>query len=421
MFSDLMTIIQLPPVLTQFLMTVLLSFIIGLELHSYRRAAEQDLGFGTTRTFTLIGVLGFVLYILDSNAVLYLTGLCVLTLLLGIYYHHRTGEQLYSLINPLLALLTYLLAPVVILMPNWFTILYVVTLLLLLGEKPGIRRFSDTFRSTEMVTLAKFMIMAGVVLPLLPGKQIAPFITVTYYQVWLAVLVVSTLSYLSYLSQNYLFKEKGLLLTGLLGGLYSSTATTIVLAKRARQLPASPQITQALMMTTAMMYLRLWILVMLLGHASMGWQLLLPFAAIFVATALVSWLVNTTAHSVMAKAEKQSLTNPLEFKTALFFAMLFIIFAGITTLILARYGNRGLQFLSFVVGLSDIDPFILSLLSGDFAVTDTQISHAIMIAAGSNNLMKAVYMLVLERNRYTLIAAAWLVILCLFSLLYVWL
>ena len=63
----------------------------------------------------------------------------------------------------------------------------------------------------------------------------------------------------------------------------------------------------------------------------------------------------------------------------------------ITHFVISHYGNSGLQVLSFVVGFTDIDPFILSLLTGKYAVAQHELIAAIMIAAGSNNLLKALY------------------------------
>lgn len=409
----------LPPLLTQFIMTALLSFIIGLELHGYRRANKQDLGFGTTRTLALIGIAGFVMYMLDERLVIYAAGLLGLMTLLGIYYHHRGRDHFYSLISPLTAILTYLVAPVLMRFPDWFAVLYVVTILLMLGEKPRIRRFSDTFRSPEIVTFAKFMIMAGVVLPLLPDHQIASFVPVSYYQVWVALLVVSSLSYLSYLLQTYLFKEKGLLVTGVLGGLYSSTATTLLLGRRAREMSPNPQIAQAIILATAMMYLRLLLLIFFLGHVTEARYLLPPFLTFTAASLLVAWLVSRSRRAATAGLDGLPLSHPLEFKIALIFSLAFVVFAAGTSFVIDRFGNAGLEVLSFLTGLTDIDPFILSLLEGRFRIDETQLVSAIVIASGSNNLMKAVYAVVLGRNRFTTMAAAWLVLLSAASMAYV--
>ena len=83
----------------------------------------------------------------------------------------------------------------------------------------------------EFITLAKFLAIAGVILPIVPDRQLSPYINITPYKIWLAVVVISTLSYLSYLLKKFVFKKSGTIITGILGGLYSSTATTIILAK----------------------------------------------------------------------------------------------------------------------------------------------------------------------------------------------
>jgi uncharacterized membrane protein (DUF4010 family) len=83
-----------------------------------------------------------------------------------------------------------------------------------------------------------------------------------------------------------------------------------------------------------------------------------------------------------------------------------------------HFGAGGLHILSFVVGFSDIDPFILSLLDGKFQVSEAAIVSAVLIASGSNNLLKACYAMALSRSRAMLPAAAWLVVTLAASLAY---
>ncbi|HEC59330.1 hypothetical protein LCGC14_0560450 [marine sediment metagenome] len=417
--SDLFSVISLPPLLSHFLLVVALSFTIGLELHSYRRASNQDLGFGTTRTFTLIGMLGYVLYALDSQRLFYGAGFIALIVFLAVYYHSRSDERLYSLISPMLAIATFLLAPILDVFPAWFSILFVVTLLLILSEKLEIRNFSDRFNNAEMVTFSKYLIMTGVVLPLLPDQQVyAPYITVTYYQIWLSLLVVSSLSYLSYLAQSYVFKEKGVLFSGLLGGLYSSTATTIVLARRSRTSEPNHRYANAIILATAMMYLRLLLLTMFLGHSAEAEKLIYPFALLVISSVLITIYISQSHKNGVLEIKKMIIRHPLEFRTAIIFALLFVLFAAITKIVLMHYGHSGLTVMSFIVGLTDIDPFILSLMAGDFQVTSEQIVTAIIIATASNNLMKACYAMVLGRNRYAYMAGSWLIVSALVSFFY---
>lgn len=410
----------LPPALSAFVLTALFGFVIGLEMHSYRRAADKDLGFGTTRTLTLLAVLGYALALLDPGLGLFAAGLIAVGVFLGLHYwgRMRGGEQ--SLLPAMIALLVYGIGPLALREPVWLLILYVVVILLLLGEKPGIRRFSDAFRSGEATTLVKFLIMAGLVLPVLPDRQIAPFITVTYYQVWLAVIVVSAISYLSYLAQTYFFPTRGVLLTGLLGGLYSSTVATVVLGRRAHGAgPEGRMIGTAIILATAMMYLRLWALILILGHRVTAEDLALPFAVLFLLSGGAAWLLYRGSYAGVSGTSGESPRHPLEFSTAVLFAALFVFFAALAHFVVRGYGAGGLQVLSFGVGFTDIDPFILALLAGKFHVGEAAIEAAILISSGSNNLLKAGYALGLARNRAVVPAALWLVLTFLLSLAYV--
>ncbi len=402
------TIAAVPPLLVTFVVTVLFSFVVGLELHSYRRVSGRDLGFGTTRTLTLIGATGFALDALGGLAA-DAVGLGLLGLWLTLFYGFQLREGREHLLLPLVAIMTFLIGPIARHEPFWFVVLYVVVVIVMLGAKPGIRRFSDALRSNESITLAKFLIMAGLILPLLPGSQIAPFISVTWYQVWLAVILVSGISYLSYLAQTYFFPSRGILLTGVLGGLYSSTAATVVLAKRARDERAGKGIFgSAIVMATAMMYLRLWFLILLLGPASTAVHLAVPFGLITVLSLAMGWYLYRRSPMGDGYESEAPVRHPLEFTTALVFAFLFVFFAGVTSVVITRFGVGGLNWMSFLVGFTDIDPFILSLLAGKFHVTAGAIEGAVIIASGANNLLKAFYAMGLARRRSILPAAAWL-------------
>jgi uncharacterized membrane protein (DUF4010 family) len=404
-----------------FVVTIAFSFVIGLEFHSYRRAAGRDLGFGTTRTFTLIGLLGFTLYLIDESGRLYLLGMLLLAAFLLVYYARRLTKPRFSLLSPILALLTFLVGPIVLRLPEWFLVLFTVTVLIMLGEKPWIRRLSDAMREEETVVLPRFLVMAGVILPLLPDSQIAPpLITVTYYQAWLAMVVVSGLSYLSYLAQTYFFKQRGMLLTGVLGGLYSSTAATVVIARRAAETSDTRLVAPAIILATAMMYLRLLLLIFVLGHHTAALHLAAPFLLFVLASCAVAYLLYRKGCCATAgNIATEPLSHPLEVSTAATFAVLFVIFAAVTQYIDSHFGSVGVHTLSFFIGLTDIDPFILSLLAGKMTLTPALIIGSIVIAAGSNNLFKAGYALVLARRHGVAGAALWLAGLFAASFVYV--
>lgn len=399
--------------LTAFFATVGISFIIGLELHAYRRRGTapidpQMLGFGTTRTITLISALGFVLWLIAPVAPFCVgMGLLGLYLLLDYRRHIKHGDS--SLLPSIIGLLTYALGP--LFLNNHLAIFAAlcVLMLLALGEYVNIRRFSDAFPTEEGVTLAKFLVLIGLIFPLLPATDIPYLPDITWRQVWLAVLVISAISYLGYLAHRYVFPRAGVLLTGFLGGLYSSTATTIILAQTLRQTSENSSFTSAaVIIATAMMYARLLILIILLGHVQVALSLALPFGGFILSSLLMAGLLSWHNRSTPAQPPLSINYNPLDLPVAFLFAFLFVFFAGLTQIITTHFGILGLHILSFVVGFSDIAPFVLSLLAGKFVVSLSVLSSAILIASASNNLLKASYAMIFSRSRKMLPAAMWL-------------
>ncbi len=403
----------IPELLVSFSMTLLFCFILGLELHAFRREnGEKDLGFGTTRTLTLSGIMGYALLLLDPSGKFLVAGFLVLGGFLGISYLKRQNEN-PSLIPHIMALLAYAIGPVAQREPLWFLMVFVVAILLILGKSPLIRRLSDSVPISEAVTLAIFLVMAGVILPFLPDTPIADILPITYTRVWLAVVMVSGVSYLSYLARTYLFPDRGILLTGTLGGLYSSTVATVVLARIAKTRPSS-EIAPAIILASSMMYLRMALIVFLLGPRKISFPLLLPYGVLFLlslAAALATTrLFRLTPHGNGSDSPtaEEPVAHPLELRTAFLFAMAFLLFSTLTRIINARFGSGGLHALAVSVGLTDITPFVLSLLSGHFAASAGTIKGTIILAGGSNNLINGLYALLISRSRSVLPALFWL-------------
>jgi len=129
---------QIPDIFYQFVITLLLTLLIGLEQRKLLLLKESSKSiFGTDRTFTFIGVLGFILYILDSNRlILFSIGAILLGLLMGIFYYSRIkSEGAYGITSIVVAFITYSLGPVIITQPRWLTILIVVSVLILVERK----------------------------------------------------------------------------------------------------------------------------------------------------------------------------------------------------------------------------------------------------------------------------------------------
>ena len=226
-----------PAELVTFVLVTLFSLLIGLNQRkiSLKREGETTL-FGTDRTFTFIGILGYLLYILDPAEMrLFMGGGLILGLLLGINYYVKQAQfHVFGVTTIIIALITYCLAPIVSTQPSWFYVMVVVTVLLFTEMKRTFTEIAQQMENDEIATLAKFLAISGIILPMLPNENIIPEVNLTPYSIWLATVVVSGISYLSYLLRRYVFRESGVLVSGVIGGLYSSTATISVLARKSR-------------------------------------------------------------------------------------------------------------------------------------------------------------------------------------------
>lgn len=387
---------KIPEDLINFVLVVLFSFFIGLEQRTHH-PDEEELRFGTDRTFTLIGILGYILYVISKADFLpFLIGYIGVIAFLVIYYLKRVKlKKDLGLTSIFTAIITYSLAPLIYLQPIWLVLLIGVTILLVVEMKESIIKFSAKFDRIEFLTLAKFIIIAGIVLPLLSNKPISENFNISPYKFWITIVAVSSISYFSYLLKKFIFPDSGIILTAILGGLYSSTATTLILARKSKEEKDTSQTSAGIIAATAMMYLRLLVLAFIFNK-----QIALKLAPFFISLSLISvpfilifWKKNKKRDIIENIESKR---NPLEFKTAIVFGILFAFFAIITHLIVSKYGNMGVNILSLIVGVTDIDPYILSLFQGESAnIAIETIVRATIIATASNNLIKMLYSIAL--------------------------
>lgn len=415
----------IPKDLITFLLVAIFSLLIGLSqklLHSHKQLPEHT--FGTDRTFTFIGILGFILFrILPGNPALFMGGGLVLAMFLGINYAfniHRYED--HGMTTIVIALITYCIGPLLLTQPQWLVLLIIVTVLILTELKESFTQISQRFDKGEFLTLGKFLIIAGVILPIVPNEPIFRDLGLTPYKIWLAVVVVSSISYFSYLLKKFVFKQGSIILAGILGGLYSSTATTIILARKIRKDPESrKQYVAAIIFATAMMYLRILVLI-LVFNSDLFQRVYLYFLVLFGISSIVG-LVILLYHNKEYTTLNPELTvdkNPLEFKVAILFALLFVAFTFITWFVVDRFGRSGLNVLSFLVGLTDIDPFLINLFQGKSRIAMDAIAVATLQAVASNNILKMIYACFFSTKRSRVYLISGFSIIILLNLFFVW-
>lgn len=422
--------------LAPFLLTLSISFLIGIGMREYYESEQKFDTFGTVRTFVFIGMLGFVLVQMpDIGHAAYLAGMAILGVFLAIYYANKIAQKKSpGMIGILMALLTYAAGPITLLEPAWFLVLITVSILFVLHSKGRIRQFTDRLETGEVVTACKFLAIAAVVLPLIPTQPdttsewmmwLFAHLPVTPRQLGLAVVITTSISYAGYVLQTYLFPRRGLLLTGLIGGVYSSTAAVLVISRKSREEPAiSKPAAVAILFAVAMMYLRLLVLVVIFRFslASKAAPWLITLTALAMAYGLWVW---SSSRSAVAAAEPNADAtplhkNPLELITALVFAAMFAVIALLTKYTLDVFRDAGLRALSFLVGFSDITPFVVSVLQGNLGIADHQVLQAVLIASASNNVLKAGYTWAFGSRRTAILVTPALVALALLAIGIAW-
>ena len=256
------------PPIVGLLLLLGLGFFFGLAFEEFHARSNQKRP-GGVRSFPLLALTGALLYRLDPAHLVPLSaGLLALSAWLTCYYWRHLGETdaegfpNVGLMVPICNVLAYLLGPVALAEPPWVAVGATVAAVLLLTARQELHGFARRIELAEIVNAGRFLLLTGFVLPLLPDTPVTDLTPITPHQVWLAMVAVCTVSYASYLLQRYVAPPGAGLLVALLGGLYSSTATTLVLARRARDdVSAVRQSEAGIVLATAVMYLRLLIII----------------------------------------------------------------------------------------------------------------------------------------------------------------
>ena len=382
----------LPPEGVKIVLVLFLSFLTGLEREE-RHAGNGHLSFGGVRTFPLIGLLGYGISLLSGGQIVPVTiGFAVIGGFLMLSYRHKLDSSGFAgVTSEMSGLVTYLVGALVYREQFWIATTLTVASMLLLELKAALEGLTRRIAPEEILTFTKFLLLTAVILPVLPDRPFGPF-AINPAKTWLVVVAVSTVSYGSYVIQKLTSGKGGVMLAALLGGAYSSTVTTVVLAKRAGRENRPHLFSGATLVASGIMYLRLAGLVGLFNGGLMG-LLGVPFAVLAVLGIGAGWLWSRLPDTKMGEVEREyQPKNPLELGAALFFAALFLGILIATHLVVTYLGAAGVYSLAGLMGVTDVDPFIMGMTQAGGKSTPLAVAAAaILIAAASNNLVKGIY------------------------------
>jgi len=397
----------LPPEAVDIVLVLFLSMLIGLEREERKAGAAGQYAFGGVRTFPLIGLIGYSVALVSDGQVLpQVIGLVIVAAFLLLSYSHKVSVGgMAGITSEMAGVITYVVGALVFHQSLWLATAVSVATMLLLQMKEALEGLTRRIAPDDIFTFTKFLLLTAVILPVVPDTPFTPF-HINPFKSWLVVVAVSSVSYASYVLQRWAHGKGGVILTAALGGAYSSTVTTVVLAKRGAQDEQPRLFAGAILIACGTMYLRLAALLAIVNTQLMTELApgLLVLGAGGVGAGLLWARLRATGASAGATgkgAADQTVTaNPLELSAALMFAVLFVVMQAATQLAAAYLGKSGLYSLAAVMGATNVDPFIMGITQTVQASTALPVAGgAILIAAASNNVFKAGYAWYLARGR----------------------
>jgi uncharacterized membrane protein (DUF4010 family) len=382
----------LPPEAAKILLVLFLSFLIGLEREEHK-IVVGSYSFGGVRTFPLIGLIGYSIALLSGTQLLPVTfGFLVIGgFLMLSYWHKLSRAEAGGITSEMSGLTTYLVGALVFYDHLWIATTLSVASLLLLELKTALEKLASKAAPEEVLTFAKFLLLSAVILPALPNQQLGRF-HINPFKTWLVVVAVSTISYGSYILQKVTKESGGVVLAAFLGGAYSSTVTTVAMSRRAAREHRPHLFAGGILIASGMMYLRLAALLTLfnrqLGRTLASSCLVLAGLAI-----AVGWLWSRRPDADTSEIKREfEPGNPLELTAAFVFGLLFLVMLVATQLAVTYLGRAGVNILAAIMGVTDVDPFIMGMTQAAGSLTPLKVAAtAVLIAASSNNLVKGIY------------------------------
>ncbi len=382
----------LPPDAVKIVLVLFLSFLIGLEREEHK-TASGSYSFGGVRTFPLIGFIGYSIALLSGSQLLpVMLGFMVVGgFLLLSYWHKLSKVEAAGVTSEMSGLTTYLVGALVYYGHFWIATALSVASLLLLELKAGLEALAHRTAPQEILTFAKFLLLSAVILPALPNQQFGLF-HINPFKTWLVVVAVSAISYGSYVLQKVTKERGGVVLTAFLGGAYSSTLTTVAMSRRAAREQHPHLFAGGILIASGVMYLRL-VALLILFNRPLGVMLAPAFLVLAAVAVAIGWFWSRRPDAEPAEIKRDfEPSNPLELKAAFLFAVFFLAMLVATQLAVTYLGRAGVNILAVIMGVTDVDPFILGMTQAAGTLTPLKVAAvAVMIAAASNNLIKGMY------------------------------
>ena len=368
-----------------------LGLLLGLERE---RKRDAELLFGGVRTFALIALLGAVGGFVERELYqgwLLLVAFVAVSALVVVSYISSAARGALGITTEISALLAFIVGALCAWDRVGVASVATVVGLLLLTLKDYLHRLARRVELEDVEATLTFAVISIIILPLLPNSTFGPppLNVINPYKIWLMVVLIAGLNFLGYVLVKVLGKEHGLLVTGILGGLVSSTAVTLSFSQRSREEPAmSSAFVLAIVAAWTIMFLRV-VVVVALVNPSLAALLGLPLGLTAVVGALIALILWRRSLSQETGVVTTG-TNPFELGEAIKFGLLFGVVTVAAKAAEVYLGETGLYLAGAVAGLTDVDAISLSManLAAGGAASLEVAARTIVIGVLSNTLVK---------------------------------
>lgn len=370
-----------------------LGMLLGLERQ--RSQVREEALFGGVRTFALIAQLGAITAFLQDTldlSWLVAVAFAAVALLVIVSYAITAQRGDVGITTEVTALLTFLLGPLCVWGHVGLAAALAVTGTLLLSLRDWLHRLAERIETADVEATLKFAIITLIILPLLPNRNFGPppLDVINPYKVWLMVVLIAGLNFIGYILVKVIGKEHGLGLTGLLGGLVSSTAVTLGFSQRSTREPAlAPALALGILLSWTAMFFRVMIAVGVVNPALAG-RLAWGVGLMGIVSLLLSLYLRQRTR-IRETGTVASGHKPFELGEAIKFGLLFGVFIFAAKAAEVYLGDAGLYLAGALAGITDVDAISLSManLSASNPAGLGTAARTVVIAVMSNTLVKS--------------------------------
>jgi len=376
----------------RFGIAIAIGFLIGLQ-REYAHGGPDKMIIAGERTFALFGLAGAMAAMIadELNSALAFFGIILfLGLFTSVAYFIDSRDGKVGLTTEVAIVITIAIGALC----YWGYLTLAVALgiatTVLLSIKLETDRLAQALTREDVLAALQLAVISAIILPILPNETFLPppFDVLNPFKIWLMVVFISGISFLGYVAIKIVGPQQGVGITGLLGGMVSSTAVTLSFSERSNREPElSKPFVLAITVAWTVMFARVLIEVSVVNPALLG-QVWLPIAA----AGLIGLLYCGYLYFAQRTAEKGDVkfSNPFDLMSAIKFGLLYALVLLISRAAQMYLGDTGLYLSSVISGLADVDAITLSMseLSRTGMLGMDKASLAIVLATMSNTLVK---------------------------------